>query len=149
MEENLFPMSDEEEMEDIVEKIQSNIGDTLEFDFKNGDFKLSDGQIKTAKDIEALKQWIEQLLRTELSKYEIYKEIEFGTDAKEMMLSGLPFDFVTSEIERELTEKIEQREDVEMVDDFEFQRERRKLLVKLTVTTIYGEIESEVNVFGG
>ena len=147
-EENLFPMSDEDEDEEIIEEIQSNIGDTLEFDFKSGDFRLSDGAIKTARDIEALKQWIEQLSRTELDKYEIYKETGFGIDSKEMLLSGLPYDFVTSEIERELTEKIEQREDVESVDEFEFEREKRGLRVKLTVITIYGELESEVDVIG-
>jgi len=54
---------------DVVNETQkSTHGINFEFDFSNGEFYIKDGRLQTLEGMEALKIWIEKVLRTELSK---------------------------------------------------------------------------------
>jgi hypothetical protein len=47
----------------------TNNGKSFLFDFATGDFVVKDGNIQTLEGIEALKIWVEKILRTEKDRY--------------------------------------------------------------------------------
>ena len=46
---------------------------TFDFDFKNGEFRMENGNPVVLSGIDALKMWIKKYLRTQLNRYSIYK----------------------------------------------------------------------------
>ena len=48
------------------------------FDFDRGDFVVRDGKLIECDGIDAIKVWIEKILRTEKGRYPIYDNTEYG-----------------------------------------------------------------------
>lgn len=123
----------------------SNVGKSFLFDFSKGDFSVTDGKLQEINNIEALKLWIEKVLRTEKFKFGIYEGTDYGiTDIKELLVSGFPLQFIQAEIEREVKETLLKNNQIKYVGNFKFEYNRRLLTVKFDCSTIYGQIESEV-----
>ena len=51
---------------------------TFLFDFNRGDFVLRDGKLVVCDGIEAVKVWIEKIIRTEKNRYSIYVGTQYG-----------------------------------------------------------------------
>lgn len=97
----------------------------------------------TVNDLEEVKQAIYFILNTERYDYLIYPW-EYGVELKDLV--GQPISYVIPELERRITEALMQDDRIENVSDFEFQKEKRKIHVTFVVSTIFGTIESEVDV---
>lgn len=81
------------------------IGKSLKFDYKTNSFVFVDGSNVIPNDTEAVAQWIELFIRTELNKYAIYSD-SFGLDLSDLVGYRLPRAFQVAEIQRRLTEGI-------------------------------------------
>lgn len=124
----------------------SNGGKSFSFDFYKGDFNVVDGKLQEINNIEALKLWIEKVIKTTKYKFKIYDSSDYGiTDLKELITSGFPLQFIQAEIEREVKETLLKNSNIKTVQNFEFERNKRLLTVKFDCYTIYGTVESEVN----
>ena len=46
---------------------------TFDFDFRNGEFNMKNGNPVVLEGVDALKMWIQKCIRTQLNRYSIYK----------------------------------------------------------------------------
>ena len=141
----MFPITEIEALADNSTSISS--GKTLLFDFTTGEFILENGNIQVVEGIDALKIWIQKILKTEKLKFKIYNtgELnEYGTTILELINSGYPRDFIESEIIREITESLLSNSDISNVYNFNFSRDKRSLVVNFSIDSIYGTSENEV-----
>lgn len=97
----------------------------------------------TVEDLEQLKQTIYFILNTERYKYLIYSW-DYGVELEDLI--GQPHSYVIPEVERRVTEALMQDERITSVHDFEFTKTKKALHVTFLVSTIFGVIESEVDV---
>ena len=73
--------------------------DTFLYDFKTCDFVMEDGDPVTASGVDALKVWIEKILRTQLNRYEIYTDTGYGANIEDLVIGkGYSTAFVQSEL---------------------------------------------------
>jgi hypothetical protein len=124
-------------------------GKTYLFDFEKGDFVRKDGKLVKVEGVEALKVWIEKNIRTEIDKYKVYEGSVYGVGIWELVGQNLPQPFVESEIERELIESLSLHPEIESLTDFEFVREKSRLIIKFTVNVTNGtSFNQEVSMIG-
>lgn len=148
-------MVDEINIDEIVENETtdtSNISKSFLFDFKKGDFVLQDGKLIVVENIEALKIWIEKILRTEKFKFKIYenaenREDEYGVTIRDLITGyDYPIEFVKSEIEREITDALLKHPMIENLSEWDIEKENPVLKVSFKVALKDGNIlDQEVN----
>lgn len=116
---------------DTSNEQQSKIGRSFVFDFKTGQHQIIDGKIVESDQLQAIKQWLELLVRTTVDKYQIYKDTGFGTTWEQYVgHRNLPLGFVVSEMEREISEAaVKLNPAIASVQDFEAERTTRGLTV--------------------
>lgn len=119
----------------------------LDFDYENlptKTFKI-DLKNKIINDFcdeqEAMKQVIYLILHTERFQHIIYSW-DYGIELLD--LYGREPEYVASEIKRRITEALTQDERITVVDNFEFEVTGSKMSVTFVVSTIFGEVESEM-----
>lgn len=84
---------------------QHKVGRSFAFDYRTHRFVFKDGRNVEDTQIEAIKQWIELFIRTELKKYMIYSD-SFGLDLRHLLGYRLPRAYQVSEVKRRITEGI-------------------------------------------
>lgn len=93
---------------------------------------------------DAMSQAINKLLRTERFIFEIYDD-QYGHDLNDLI--GKDYDYVLSEIERMVKEALLGDDRVDSVDINEItQLNDTTLSVTVSITTMFGEIETEMEV---
>lgn len=97
----------------------------------------------TIEDLEELRQSIYFILNTERYEYLIYSW-DYGVEFSDLI--GQPHSYVIPEIERRVTEALMQDDRITGLSDFVFDKTKKGLHVSFVVSTIFGTIESEVNV---
>ena len=139
-----FVQSDNIEIDDKT----TITGKSFLFDFEAGEFVIENGKPVEVTGIEALKVWIDKVLRTPINKYSIYiKKDEYGIeDLKELITSDLPYPFIKAEIERLIKETLLKNTAIKSVQNFGFERNRRLLTVSFDCYTIYGTIQEVITV---
>lgn len=141
----MFPTQDNTIQNDTWNSKKTNRGKSFSFDFFKGDFNVIDGKLQEIDTIEALKLWIEKILKTDKFKFKIYDNTNYGvTNFKELITSDFPFEFVKAEIERNIKEVLLKNNSIESVENFKFERNKKLLTVSFNCSTIYGTIEREV-----
>lgn len=93
--------------------------------------------------IEAVEQAIYNILNTERYQYIIYSW-NYGVELQDLF--GKPMDYVMAEVQRRITEALLQDDRVKAVDGFSFEERRKKLSVKFTVHTKFGDVQEEKEV---
>ena len=78
---------------------QHKVGRSFKFDYKTHRFVFEDGRNVEDTQIEAIKQWIELFIRTEMKKYLIYSD-SFGLDLTKLLGYRLPRAYKVSEIKK-------------------------------------------------
>jgi hypothetical protein len=127
--------------------IRTTLGKSFLFDVNTGDFILKNGKLQAIEGIEALKVWIQKILKTEKFKFKVYEtgEInEYGVTLLELVNSGYPHAFIQAEIQREIAEALDRNPEILAVNNFSFTREKRTLIAHFNVNSIYGTVEQEV-----
>lgn len=116
-------------------QLQGTIGRSIAFDYEKNEFVVNDGKLVEPGKIDAIKQWIELYIRTEISKYAIYTE-SFGVDTRGLLGYRLPRGYQVAEIMRRINEGIlTQCPDVVSISIWDF----NKGTFSFTVKTNTGE----------
>ncbi len=110
------------------------VGKSFLFDFENGDFILRDGRLVEVSGIEALKVWIEKILRTEKYRYEIYEredKKEYGVILEDLIVgNNFSYSFIEAELKREITEALTKNPLILSLSNWNIQKENP--LVKIS-----------------
>lgn len=114
--------------------LSSKIGRSFLFDYKKKQFVIMDGNVVEPSELEAIKQWLELLLRTALDKFIIYRGRAFGTTMENYIgIKSLPNGFIESELERELAEATGLCGAIERINSISTTRARDTLKIDLSV----------------
>ncbi|NLW92364.1 MAG: DUF2634 domain-containing protein [Syntrophomonadaceae bacterium] len=140
---NMLPDIAQLEFNTTAEESDSSteLGTSYQYDFNTGEFVLIDGKLVTVSDIEAIKVWVEKVLRTERFVFEIYTRDdgnEYGTTLEDLIGSVLPRAFVESELKREITEAVTRHPKIESISNLTASQEGSWL-----------EISFEINLYDG
>jgi len=144
---SIFPVFNNEAIEEV--KTETSGTKEILFDFKTKRVVIKDGKVIMASKVEAVIQWIELLIRTEVDKYNVYKETEFGLTNLYALRGHSIYEtpFFIMELERELKEIIESKSEISLVKDISTEHDFNKLIITLTVELVSGEtLTSEVSV---
>lgn len=115
-------------------ELSSKIGRSFLFDYKKKQFVIMDGNVVEPSELEAIKQWLELLLRTALDKFIIYRGRAFGTTMENYIgIKSLPNGFIESELERELAEAIGLCGAIERINSISTTRARNAFKIDLSV----------------
>ena len=115
---------------------------TLSFDFENNEFNLLGNKPVMVSDFEALKVWINKILRTEIMRFAVYDDTEYGVQLEDLIIGkNFDRDFAESELRREIEAVLMKNTEIKGISDFNVSAERDILKVNFTVKTIYGESE--------
>ena len=113
-------------------------------EYENKTWKLNDKDktiVGIIDGIDAVKQAVFCYLNIERFQWIIYSW-QIGIETKH--LYGEPMDWVCSEIERVVEEALSIDNRILEVDDFEFEIEKRKIMSKFTVKTVYGDFNHKL-----
>lgn len=114
---------------------------TFDFDFKNGEFRMKNGNPVVLTGIDALKLWIEKTIRTQLNRYSIYKNRKYGANIEDLVIGKTyGMDFAESELHREIETALLQNEDIYSMDSFSAVNRGSELNLSFTLATSYGAI---------
>ena len=97
-------------------------GTSFLYDWQKGDFVYKNGAPVIVTGIEALKMWIEKVIRTEKYKWGIYEDVEFGPQLDDLIGKNLPAGFMQSELKREITEALLVNPYIEAIENFKFEK---------------------------
>ena len=88
--------------------------DSFKFDFDTGEFVLdSAGDVVTVSGIEALKQWVQKILRTQYNRYKLYNGTYYGSNIEDLVIGkSYNMDFAESELTREIEKAMLKNDDI-------------------------------------
>lgn len=144
---SIFPVFDESIDVKGVSKTKGR--KEILFDFKAKKVVIVDGKTKEASEVEQVKQWVQLLLLTETNKYRVYDNTGFGmTDLYNLRghsIFNTPFGVM--ELEREIKEKIQKKDEVKEVKNIKSSTGFNSLNIEVTVVLKSGEtLTSEVSI---
>lgn len=143
---SIFPARmTEETSKNAVDDTKNGYKD-IYFDIKTKKIVVVDGKVQIASKKQQIQQWLYLLIHTELGKYKVYENTNFGISflyemkGHEYYSSG----FTVAQIQDELTEKIKIHKWVTDVESIKIDKGFAGLTITITLN-IDGEIiESEV-----
>lgn len=143
---SIFPARmTEETPKNVVDDTKNGYKD-IYFDIKTKKIVVVDGKVQIASKKQQIQQWLYLLIHTELGKYKVYENTNFGISflyemkGHEYYSSG----FTVAQIQDELTEKIKIHKWVTDVESIKIDKGFAGLTITITLN-IDGEIiESEV-----
>ena len=104
------------------------------FDFENGDFVVRDGKLIECDSIDAIKVWIEKILRTEKGRYPIYDNTEYGCHLEDLIIgNSYTAEFIEAELKREIEDALKQNPQIISVTNFNITRNTNAITVTLEV----------------
>lgn len=124
-------------------------GKSFLFDFEKGDFVIKNGKLVEVSGNDAIKVWIEKIIRTEKFKFKIYARDdrdEYGITIQDLIVGHeYPIEYVEAEIKREVTEAILKNPNIESLSDWNIEKDNPILNISFKVNLIDGStLESEV-----
>ena len=116
------------------ENIASNGTKSYLFDFDRGDFVVHDGKLVECDSIDAIKVWIEKILRTEKGRYTIYADTEYGCHLEDLIIgNSYTVEFIEAELKREIEDALKQNSQIKSVTNFQIIRSKHSITVTLEV----------------
>lgn len=104
------------------------------FDFASGDFVLRDGKLIECDGIDAIKVWIEKILRTEKARYNIYNNTEYGCHLEDLIIgNSYTVEFIEAELKREIEDALKQNLQITSVTNVQITRSKNSITVTLEV----------------
>lgn len=145
----MFPQVDESNIpnEEKEFKKARHTGKSFLYDFKKGDFVTHNGKLVEVIGIEALKVWIEKIIRTEKFRFRIYEATSddpYGVTIEDLFSSPLPRAFIESEIKREVTASILTHSEIQSLENWRFEYKGGHTSIYFTVELIDGAFNFEV-----
>ena len=104
------------------------------YDFDTGDFVVRDGKLVECDGLEAIKIWIEKILRTEKGRFKIYDDTEYGAKLEDLIIgNSYSVAFIESELKREIEDALLQNPQIRSVTNIQITRDINTLTVELEV----------------
>ena len=104
------------------------------FDFTTGDFIVRDGKLIECDGIDAIKVWIEKILRTEKGRYPIYDNTEYGCHLEDLIIgNSYTVEFIEAELKREIEDALKQNSQIKSVTNVQITRSKNSITVTLEV----------------
>ena len=104
------------------------------FDFTTGNFVVRDGKLMECDGIDAIKVWIEKILRTEKGRYPIYDNTEYGCHLEDLIIgNSYTAEFIEAELKREIEDALKQNPQITSVTNFNITRNTNAVTVTLEV----------------
>lgn len=120
----------------------SQINKSFLFDFEVGDFILKDGRLVEIEGVEALKVWIEKILRTEKYRYKVYErqdKNEYGVVLQDLIVgNNFPHSFVEAELRREISQSLTKHRMIQSLSDWKIEKNNPILKVSFKVNLTNG-----------
>lgn len=117
-------------------------GKSFLFDFEAGDFILKDGRLVEISDLEAIKVWIEKILRTEKYRYKVYEredKNEYGVVLEDLIVgNNFPHSFVEAELKREISQALTKHPMIQSLSGWEIEKKNPILKISFKVNLIDG-----------
>lgn len=114
------------------------------WDFEKDCFLFENGRHKIVTENEALKVWIYKTLKTERFRYRAY-DSSYGIEI-EQFVGRRPNDSPSAaEVQRYINEALLVNPYIVSIDDIEFINENDVLQLDISLTTIYGQTKTTVN----
>lgn len=112
----------------------SNGTKTYLFDFDKGDFVIRDGKLIECDGVEAIKVWIEKILRTEKGRFKIYDNTEYGCHLEDLIIgNSYTMEFIEAELKREIEEALLQHPKIQSINSFVLSRNSNSITVEMEV----------------
>ena len=106
------------------------------FDFNKGDFVVRDGKLVERDGMDALKVWIEKILKTEKGRYRIYDGTGYGCQLEDLIIGNTyTLEFTEAELKREVEEAILKNPLVISVSNFALTKTANALTIQIEVNT--------------
>lgn len=146
----MFPSIFTESTETTVESTE-NVGFDFAFNYETGQHLMTNGVLKECNSIESVRQYIQNVLRTQAKIYGVYTKNEndvFGISIFEYIGNKiLPLGYINSELKREVTELLLKHPLINDVTSWKSENARRGLNISFTVTLTDGSlIETTQNI---
>ncbi len=107
-------------------------------------YRIRDGRIRgMTEGLDAVKQAVYCILNTERFQHIIYSW-NYGTEFNRMY--GRSIGAVQSKIKKRIKEALTQDDRIKSVGAFSFEKERNRLMVRFTVTSVSGSFQAEKEV---
>ena len=119
-----------EEYSDASERPEEVVGRNLVFDWTENHFEMEDGSPVMVTKVDAVKEWLELVVRTRQGRYPIYPA-DFGGDAMEIIGKKIPKGYNLSEFKRKMLETIEYNPGVDDAEGFNYDGEKIRFTVLL------------------
>ena len=117
---------------------------TYNFDFKQGEFVFEKGTAVVLTERNALMLWVEKAIRTQIDRYKMYSGKKYGAYIEDLVIGkSYNFDFVESELKREIETALLRHEDILAITSFSAERSGTALNITFTLKKIYGNITEE------
>lgn len=133
--------------ETATENSKASVGCDFVFDYEKGQHLLQNSSLVECSEIQSVKQYIQNVLRTQANAYKVYTEDEtetFGISIYDYLgTRRLPMGYLNSELKREVTEQLLRHPLISSVSNWIGTRERQGLHISFTVTLTDGTILEE------
>lgn len=134
-------------IEELEAPTKETLGRCYLFDFKTRRHVISDGKLVECTEQEAIKQWVELLLRTGIEKYAVYKGTWFGLTIDRMIGNKqFPLIMLQAEIEMELKEKLVNHVLIEGMESFRTERLDNGLIIRFKLVLKNGSIQEVTSI---
>lgn len=111
-------------------------GKSFLFDFTAGDFVVRNGKLVECNGMEAIKVWIEKILRTEKERFKIYDDNDYGCRLEDLLIgSNYMAAFIEAELKREIEDALLQNPNISAVANFSLERTASGIIVSMEVET--------------
>ena len=141
----MFPKTDSAPVADTSLGSSGGIKTYL-FDFETGEFVIRDGKMVECDGVDAIKVWIEKIIRTEKNRFSIYDGTEYGCHIEDLVIgNNYTAEFVEAELKREIEDSLLQNPMIQRVSGFKIIRNINAITVTLEVY-MYGAGTNTVTV---
>lgn len=138
----MLPKIAELEFKTAVEEDFKDSGKSFLFDFDKGDFVIKDGRLVEISGVEALKVWVEKILRTEKYRYKLYErndKNEYGVVLEDLIIgNNFPQAFIEAELKREITEALTKNPMIQSLSNLKIIKSNPRLIVSFKVNLADG-----------
>ncbi len=117
-------------------------------DLKTLELLTKNNKFYTVSRNDAIKIWILKVLNKQSSRYthRAYSS-DYGNEITKLFGRNLKDSLLSAELERLVKEALIVNPYIKKIDNFTFKKEGSKVELTFTVTTVYGEIEQEINYY--
>ena len=132
----MFPKT--QDLSVIAAKDTAASGKSFLFDFTADDFIIRDGKLIECEGIDAIKVWIEKILRTEKGRFRIYNDTDYGCRIEDLLIgNSYHVAFIEAELKREIEDALMQNPNISAVSNFSIKRTASGIIVSMEVSTVY------------